>query len=456
MKALFTVCIFSLAGLGGCSGDKAEEGGCDSILPHFSIGGVYPSTGGSLVGELWIKSAQMAVAAINKAGGVNNRCVELQGRDSAGDKIRGLEKARALAADPNIRALVTGSSTTTACYFLSEVLNMPLDPQCPYDQTLTDPEKLPVVCMACSAPDFDLVPFPSVEGAAPLWRTAQSSLFQGAQYAAAVLETGNESAGIYYIDILFGRGLAVGAGYNGPEDRSSWGGFAKAYVDSSGTIEPGWIAAHPPNTSLDVAGDLMGIFGGATDPDVLVVGSLPQFTTAIVNQWYSLGPPSDLFLTHAAFSTEIFSSSNIDSAAASRIKGLTYAQAAGYKGNLFATDYQEVVGEAMVPFTDGSYDSIVVIVLAAIASGADDPGRLDIQRGLQLINNPSGTVIGYGDLAQAIEVLAAGGAINYQGVSGDLDFDLAKNNRVVSSYWKYSLVESGGKFQFDTSLLQTP
>jgi len=50
---------------------------------------------------------------------------------------------------------------------------------------------------------------------------------------------------------------------------------------------------------------------------------------------------------------------------------------------------------------------------------------------MQLINNPAGTVISYGNFAQATDVLDTGGSINYQGVSGDLDF-AGDKNAVVS------------------------
>ena len=79
------------------------------------------------------------------------------------------------------------------------------------------------------------------------------------------------------------------------------------------------------------------------------------------------------------------------------------------------------------------YDTAVPTLasLAAVAAGTDDPSRTDIQAALQTINDPAGTVVSYGGYAAGVAALDAGSAINYEGVSGSLDFS-GNFNAVVS------------------------
>src|SRR5260370_21307061 len=78
---------------------------------------------------------------------------------------------------------------------------------------------------------------------------------------------------------------------------------------------------------------------------------------------------------------------------------------------------------------------------AIVASRSQpDPTRVtpvQIRDGLRKINDSSGEVVGAGpdELARAVNLIAAGRAINYEGASGPVDFDAHGNVRARLAHW---------------------
>jgi hypothetical protein len=76
------------------------------------------------------------------------------------------------------------------------------------------------------------------------------------------------------------------------------------------------------------------------------------------------------------------------------------------------------------------YDATVALALAALKAsvGLSDPSTVtgaQVQQALSQINDPNGTIVRTGTEAfkQAIPLISAGAAINYDGASGPVDFD---------------------------------
>lgn len=68
------------------------------------------------------------------------------------------------------------------------------------------------------------------------------------------------------------------------------------------------------------------------------------------------------------------------------------------------------------PFSAQSYDAAALIILAAQAAGSMD--RAGIAANVMSVANAPGEKIGAGELGKALEILAAGGEVDYQGASG--------------------------------------
>ena len=74
-----------------------------------------------------------------------------------------------------------------------------------------------------------------------------------------------------------------------------------------------------------------------------------------------------------------------------------------------------------LPYIDSGFDATMLITLAAAKAGSND--RSAIREALLEVAAPPGDVVGPGDFAKALELIAAGTDINYEGAAGSQDFD---------------------------------
>ncbi len=88
----------------------------------------------------------------------------------------------------------------------------------------------------------------------------------------------------------------------------------------------------------------------------------------------------------------------------------------------FHERFDETYGEGSdKPFVDQAYDATMLIALAIEKAGSTD--RTAIRDALRDVSNAPGDVILPGEWKKAVELLAAGKDINYEGVSGQHEFD---------------------------------
>ena len=95
----------------------------------------------------------------------------------------------------------------------------------------------------------------------------------------------------------------------------------------------------------------------------------------------------------------------------------------------FEADYKAAYGELKgIPFHPQAYDAVITFALAMQAAGeASGPA---IRSKLREVANSPGEEVTYGEFARALELIAQGVAINYQGVSGPIQWD--ENGDVTS------------------------
>ena len=86
------------------------------------------------------------------------------------------------------------------------------------------------------------------------------------------------------------------------------------------------------------------------------------------------------------------------------------------------------------PFAGESYDAAALIILAAQAAGSMD--RAAIQSKIMAVGNAPGEQIGPAELGKALELLAAGKAVNYQGAT---DVELTSVGDSSSPYKEYEV-----------------
>jgi ABC-type branched-subunit amino acid transport system substrate-binding protein len=84
---------------------------------------------------------------------------------------------------------------------------------------------------------------------------------------------------------------------------------------------------------------------------------------------------------------------------------------------------REAPGKPVTGFESTGFDATVLVSLSAIAAGSSDPA--EIKEHMRDVSGPGGTKYDFTQLPQAIKDLRAGRDIDYEGVSGPIDWDEA-------------------------------
>jgi hypothetical protein len=92
----------------------------------------------------------------------------------------------------------------------------------------------------------------------------------------------------------------------------------------------------------------------------------------------------------------------------------------------------------------------MLMALAIYATGEEDPSSEAVKAALDKLNDPAGERIGYKEFAKAKKILDAGGTINYDGVSSEVEWSANKVNSVKSPLGKWEVIQDGTNLTFKT------
>ncbi|WP_294621558.1 ABC transporter substrate-binding protein [uncultured Roseovarius sp.] len=224
------------------------------------------------------------------------------------------------------------------------------------------------------------------------FRTAPSDARQGEVMATILMERGMEEVALTYTNNDYGKGLADS--------------FAKAYEDKGGTIT---INAAHEDGKADYSAEVGALASGGGDL-LVVAGYVDQGGSGIVRSALDSG----------AFDTFHFPDGMIGTALEENFGD----EIDGSTGQHPGTDspgvakFQEMVGdsfEATSPFAPESYDAAALIMMAMQAAGSVEPG--DYKDHVMDVANAPGEKIYPGELGKALEIIAAGGDVDYVGAT---------------------------------------
>ncbi|CUH82349.1 Leucine-, isoleucine-, valine-, threonine-, and alanine-binding protein precursor [Tritonibacter multivorans] len=251
------------------------------------------------------------------------------------------------------------------------------------------PNGLVMVSPSASSPGLS-----DVEDNGLFFRTTPSDARQGQVMAAVMKERGIESIALTYTNNDYGKGLAdsIKANFEAVGGEVT---IVAAHEDGKGDYSAEVAAlASAGGDVLVVAGYLdqggLGIIQGALDtgafdtfglPDGMIGDSLPE----------NVGPDLD---------------GSFGQIAGSQNKGADVFYAAATEAGFDGTS----------SYAAESYDAAALLMLAMQAAGSVDPAEY-ASKVMDVANAP-GEEISAGELAKGLEILAAGGDINYQGATG--------------------------------------
>ncbi|MDF1856607.1 ABC transporter substrate-binding protein [Pseudooceanicola sp.] len=247
------------------------------------------------------------------------------------------------------------------------------------------------------------------------FRTSPSDARQGQIMADILLEEGIKSVALTYSNTDYGKGLADS--------------FQSAYEAAGGKIT---ISAAHEDGKADYSAEVAAL-ASAGGERLVVAGYVDQGGSGVVRAALDAG----------AFDTFHFP----DGMIGAKLEENFGTEIDGSTGQLPGTDsegaamYTALVDgkfDSTSPFTSESYDAAALIMLAMQAAGSSDPA--DYKGKVLDVANAPGEKIFPGELAKALELLAAGTDIDYVGATA---VELIGPGESAGSYRQITL--TGGK-----------
>lgn len=224
------------------------------------------------------------------------------------------------------------------------------------------------------------------------FRTAPSDARQGVVMTEILMEQGINEVAVTYTNNDYGKGLADS--------------FQQAFEAAGGTVT---INAAHEDGKADYSAEV-GALAAAGGPRLVVAGYVDQGGSGIVRAALDSG----------AFDTFHFPDGMVSDALVENFG----AEINGSTGQNPGTDsegaaiFAELVGDAFnatSPFAAESYDAAALILLAMQAAGSSDPAAYK-EKVFDVANAPGEPILP-GELAKALEIIAAGGDVDYVGAS---------------------------------------
>jgi ABC-type branched-subunit amino acid transport system substrate-binding protein len=346
-------------------------------------------------GLLQLYAAALAAEEINAAGGVLGRPLRLVHHDDGLDRSRAGVIAEALPG--TVEPLVLGAVDSSVTLRLADGL----------------------------VPDFVMVSASATSAMVgngddqdSLFRTCPSDLGAAALLAKRAADKGLTRLAIVYPDIDEEQGLALAV--------------RDIFTDLGGTVSI--IKNYTPGRA-----DLVSLVKSveATNPEAILVDGHVRDAAEIVTQYLTLAPASDTFWL---FSDELKTPSFITAVGASKFtfphEGIGVATAEdGYSE--FAAAYRSRYGDNSVSGTylANAYDAVYLLALAVEQAGATTPAAV---RGALHDVSAAGARVTPADVAAALAAARAGDDIDYDGVSGPVDFDADGHVADFYDVWRVS------------------
>lgn len=364
------------------------------------IGALVPTTGDLQVyGETSHNGIRLAVEEINAQGGVLGQPIQLRTGDTQTSPQAGVDTAQRLGTVEGVHAFVGALSSGVTI---------------PVAQSVSRVERIPQISNASTSPVIT-----TLDDDDFLFRTVPSDAYQGVALAVIALEEGFENLSVLYINNDYGLGLAES--------------FAEGFAERGGNVTS--MAAYEPGQA-SYRGELRRVARGGS-PEALVLIGYPENGQTIIRQALEGGFFERFVFTDGLRSPEMIQAIGaeyMDGTVGSAPRAMEGSEAAEYFREAYEAAYGELPPQ---PFIDSAYDAVYLVALAAQRAGALD--RVAIRDNLRAVANPPGELVGPGDWARAVELLAEGNEINYEGASGSVDLD--KNGDVPGTFAHWRVVD---------------
>jgi len=378
----------------GCGKDDPDAGA-------LKIGGLVPLTGDfASAGTEQTQAARVAMDEINAAGGVLGQRLALLVADDGTDEEVGKLAARQLIDEGAIAVFgSTASSVTLAA------------------TPIFVEAKLPVISGGSTSPALT-----TLADDGYFFRTIPSDSLQGKLLARRARELHHlDRVAVIYIPNAYGEGLSES--------------FAGNFTALGGQVTVS-VAYEEGDTQSNYGALLSSVYG--TNPQAIVLLAYPEDGALIMKTYFTSFSEKDTFWLYAdgvqdrdAFAG-VAGMSNFTSL---RHEGTGAGAPSGARFDTFKSAYRARWGEDPSPGNGAAqiYDAVHLFALGLEAAGRVDGTAL--RDALPAVSR-EGAPFAATDFAAARAAVRSGADVDYQGVSGDVDFDAAGDVYGPYDIWK--------------------
>jgi ABC-type branched-subunit amino acid transport system substrate-binding protein len=355
-------------------------------------------------GPGWRDAVRLAVREVNAAGGVlPGRSVELLIENGESSANVGVTAAMRLV-EAGVVGII-GDSTSSATKRVYQEVTLPAEVLLASGVSTS---------IALTAINRDLA------GDWYFFRTVPSDARQAPALADAMYEHGCRRIAIFYVD---------DGDYGGPFRDGTRARLAQ-YRDVTIPIEQGY---RTPGT--DYSTEVAAV--AAATPDCIAFIAYPQSAGVIIRNWYALPsrPSVQWFGTDGLRDGWVGQVGN-----ANLIDGFLgtapFTSVPSPSYNRFASNFRSTYGTDPIAFSSSLYDATALMLLA-IAKAGTTTDRSAIRDAVLTLNDPGGTIINAGELAEGLRLVRSGRPINYEGASGPVFVDGDGNVDGPYELWRF-------------------
>ncbi|WP_137290136.1 ABC transporter substrate-binding protein [Natronorubrum halophilum] len=233
------------------------------------------------------------------------------------------------------------------------------------------------------------------------FRTAPSDLLQGEVLAeVATSDLGAESTSTLFLNDDYGQGLAEV--------------YVDAFEDADGTVEAE-VSFEPAQASYSsVLEEAL-----SNDPDTLMIVGFPESGIQLFNDYYSGWDDSDVDI----LVTDGLAEGSLPGEVGNDMENVTATapSAAGPAVDAFTDLYESEYDASPSVFNSHAYDASAVLILANVSAGENTGST--IRDHMRSVTSGDGDTFGPAELTEAVETLADGDPVVYEGASSSVVFD---------------------------------
>ena len=251
-----------------------------------------------------------------------------------------------------------------------------------------------------------------------VYRNVVPDSTQGVKMAELLLSMGIDTVGVTYVNNDYGSGLATA--------------FGDAFAANGGTVAAS--VAHEDGKS-DYRPEIGQIESQGVET-LVILGYENSGGGTILNQAVEAGT-----FTQFVGGDGMAGDALLASRDPAGLEGMILTRSAPAAGPAFDAYAEIMTAAGQDPagvYASNSYDSVFILALAIEKNGSAE--REGLSAAVREVANAPGEIILPGEWTKAAELIAAGTDINYQGASGEIEFDEAGD---VAGAIEYFVVEGG-------------